>query len=319
MTAAPTAATSLPMYSGAFGTVQPLGIDRSNYIALHSDNPAAAALFAVEHMGFYLVHVDAEGRHYLAAHGLDPYSLVYTPGEHGRVDHISYLLKSADDLSSAERLLAGRGIDSSRVEKSLMWRHGPALQFKNPSGQTIELTTGVNVPVPMGAWAAAPQSAPGPITFDHAVVRANDVAAGLEFASRVLGLRESSRIVAPDGIPVLAFYRAHTLYHCYAVARSQYDGLHHLQFTVKDPPAVYAAADKLKNDAKVEVVWGPLRHGAGHNIAFYFRDYTGNLVEYSAEEEIILNSATYVPRSWPVTDPLAADEWNKSPIPDAMH
>jgi catechol 2,3-dioxygenase len=69
----------------------------------------------------------------------------------------------------------------------------------------------------------------------------------------------------------------------------------------------------------VEVVWGPLRHGAGHNIAFYFRDYTGNLVEYSAEEEIILNSATYVPRSWPVTDPLAADEWNKSPIPDAMH
>ena len=179
MTAAPTAATSLPMYSGAFGTVQPLGIDRSNYIALHSDNPAAAALFAVEHMGFYLVHVDAEDRHYLAAHGLDPYSLVYTPGEHGRVDHISYLLKSADDLSSAERLLAEREIASSRVEKSLMWRHGPALQFKNPSGQTIELTTGVNVPVPMSAWAAAPQSAPGPITFDHAVVRAIDVAAGL--------------------------------------------------------------------------------------------------------------------------------------------
>ena len=137
----------------------------------------------------------------------------------------------------------------------------------------------------MASWAAAPQSAPGPISFDHAVVRAVDVAAGLEFAVKILGLRESSRIVAPDGIPVLSFYRAHTLYHCYAVARSQYDGLHHLQFTLKDPLAVYAAAEKLKANGKIEVIWGPLRHGAGHNIAFYFRDYTGNIVEFSAEEE----------------------------------
>jgi hypothetical protein len=40
--------------------------------------------------------------------------------------------------------------------------------------------------------------------------------------------------------------------------------------------------------------------------------------EYSAEEEIILNDATYAPRVWPVTDPRAADEWNLSHIPAAM-
>jgi hypothetical protein len=33
----------------------------------------------------------------------------------------------------------------------------------------------------------------------------------------------------------------------------------------------------------------------------------GNIVEYSAEEETILNDVTYVPRVWPVTDPLAGD------------
>jgi hypothetical protein len=64
--------------------------------------------------------------------------------------------------------------------------------------------------------------------------------------------------------------------------------------------------------------WGPLRHGAGHNIVFYFRDYTGSIVEYSAEEEIILNDATYAPRVWPTTDPRAADEWNLSHAPAAM-
>jgi catechol 2,3-dioxygenase-like lactoylglutathione lyase family enzyme len=154
----------------------------------------------------------------------------------------------------------------------------------------------------MAALAAAPKTAPGPITFDHAIVRAIDVNAAFEFAARVLGLRESARIVAPDGIPVLGFFRSHTLYHCYGVARSSYDGLHHLQFTLKNPPAIYAAHEKLTASKEVEMIWGPLRHGAGHNIAFYFRDYTGNLVEYSCEEEIILNDATYVPLAWSVTD-----------------
>ena len=76
--------------------------------------------------------------------------------------------------------------------------------------------------------------------------------------------------------------------------------------------------DKMKEGRQAKLIWGPLRHGAGHNVAFYVYDYTGTIVEYSAEEEIILNDGNYVPRSWPVTDPCAADEWNRSHIPDAM-
>jgi hypothetical protein len=110
-----------------------------------------------------------------------------------------------------------------------------------------------------------------------------------------MGLKQSGRIVAPDGIPVLGFFRSHTLYHCYGVARSQYDGLHHIQLTVKDPPAVYAAYEKIKQGGQVKLIWGPLRHGAGHNIAFYVHDYTGTIVEYSAEEEIIRTDTALVP------------------------
>src|SRR4029077_10245967 len=74
MTATQTAA-SPAIYSGPFNTLRSLGIDRANYIAVHSNNPVAAAQYAVENMGFYLVHADSAGRHYLAAHGLDAYSL----------------------------------------------------------------------------------------------------------------------------------------------------------------------------------------------------------------------------------------------------
>ena len=311
-------AKSPKKHSGAFNPSRSLGIDRAHYVALEADDPAAAARFAVDHLGFFLVHVDKEGRHYLGAHGLDPYSLVYSRGHQGKVDHISYVVHHIDDLLAAEELLTQAKIACETGGASPLWRHGPALRFKNPSGTTIELTTGVNTPVPMASAVTAPQSSPAPICFDHAIVRAVDVNKAYDFAALTMGLKESGRIVAPDGIPVLGFFRSHTLYHCYGVARSPHDGLHHIQFTVKDPMAVYAAYDKMKQGGQAKLIWGPLRHGAGHNIAFYVYDYTGTIVEFSAEEEIILNDATYVPRSWPVTDPYAADEWNRSHIPDAM-
>jgi catechol 2,3-dioxygenase len=168
-------ASSPALYSGPFNAAQSLGTDRGNYIAIQSNNPAAAAQYAVENMGFYLVHTDGEGRHYLAAHGLDPYSLVYTPGEQGKVDHLSYVVRCADDLLAAEKRLAEFVVKSERIERSPLWRHGSALRFVNPSGQTIELTPGVLVDVPMAALVAEPQSTPAPVTFDHAIVRAADV------------------------------------------------------------------------------------------------------------------------------------------------
>jgi catechol 2,3-dioxygenase len=311
-------ANSPKKHFGAFNPSRSLGIDRAHYVALQANDPAAAARFAVEHLGFFLVHVDGEGRHYLGAHGLDPYSLVYSPGTQGKVDHISYVVHHIDDLVAAQELLTQAKIECEAVSASPLWRHGPALRFKNPGGSTIELTTGINTPVPMAAAVAAPQSSPAPICFDHAIVRAIDVSKAYEFAALTMGLKESARIVAPDGIPVLGFFRSHTLFHCYGVARSERDGLHHIQFTLKTPLAIFAAYDKMKKGQQAKLIWGPLRHGAGHNVAFYVFDYTGTIVEFSAEEEIVLNDANYVPRSWPVTDPHAADEWNKSDIPPEM-
>jgi catechol 2,3-dioxygenase-like lactoylglutathione lyase family enzyme len=303
-----------PRYAGPFDRSPSLGIDRAHYIALSTRDPEASARFAVEHMGLFLVHVDQAQRYYLAAHGLDSYSLVYVPGEE-RIDHISFVMRRGSDFSHAERVLLAGGASPQRIEHSDMWKHGPAIRFKLPSGDTIELAHGVSIDRPMAHLTAAPQATPGPITFDHAIVRVVDQSAAYEFTARTMGLRESSRIVNPEGIPVLGFFRAHTLYHCFGLARSTYAGLHHFQLALKDTPSVLAAYEKMKQDGKVELIWGPLRHGAGHNVAFYFHDYSGNIVEYSAEEEIILDDDNYLPLIWQTTDWRTSDEWNRTTAP----
>ncbi len=295
------------------GAQPSLGIKRATYIAIATAEPKAATGFAVAHMGLALVHVDPAGRHYLAAHGLDPYSLVYVPGEEG-IDHISYDVANLQALFTAERILGDLGVATERVPTSDLWRHAPALRLRTPGGHRIELTPGVQIAAPMASVVVAPTAVPGPITLDHVVTRVVDVDAELAFVRGPLGLRESSTISAPDAGPVLSFHRGTgALYHCLAVARADYDGLHHFQFSLKDGPAVLAAHEHMRTSGGVELVWGPVRHGPGHNIAFYFRDQAGNFVEYSAEEEIILSDDAYRPQQWRVTDQRSMDEWGTRP------
>jgi catechol 2,3-dioxygenase len=296
---------------------QGLGIDRANYIALCAPDPAAAADFAVRHMGMSLVHTDGDGRRYLAAHGLDAYSLVYTPGDKA-IDHVSYLVRDPTALTAAEAALAAAGTASERIAVSSLWHHGPAVRFTAPNGTTIELTTGVNVDLPMVWNVSKPEGAPAPIAFDHAIVRTTDVPAMIAFVTEVMGLKESGRIVAPDGVPFLSFFRAHTIFHCLGIARSDHDGLHHFQYTLKNDRAVFEAYERMTQEGEVDVIWGPIRHGCGQNITFYFHDQVGNIVEFSAEEEVILDDATYVPQAWSITDQRATNEWADEMPPAVM-
>lgn len=304
-----------PRLAGPFQWAPRLGIERAHYIAMTAADPAGAARFAVEHMGFHLVHVDGASRHYLAANGYDAYSLVYTPGQDKGIDHISYVVADAGVLAAAAVRLASAGHEVERIEQSDLWRHGPSIRVTSPSGAQLELTTGVMVRHPMGHAVPATRLVPGPVSFDHCILRAADLAAGYAFANHTLGLRESGRAVRPDGVPVLGFFRCHTLYHCFGIAHSPFDGLHHFQMSLRDSHHVLAAYERMKSGGKVKLLWGPLRHGAGQNMAFYFHDAVGNIVEYSAEEEIILDEDTYQPLVWSTTDWRTADEWNRTKAP----
>ncbi|WDL97623.1 VOC family protein [Alicyclobacillus sp. ALC3] len=289
----------------------PIEIERANHINLRVTDPEEAAEFAVAKMGFSLAHQNA-GQFYLQAGGFDPYSLVYTQGDPS-VDHISYLVKDRSALLLAEDSLRRQGVPIlTETSPSDDWKHGEAMRFLAPGNTIVELAVGVHVDKPVGALVQAPVRCPGPISFDHAVSRVLDVDEAYKFWTRIIGFKESATIRDPEAGPVLTFFRCKTLFHCYAVARSNRLGLHHFQMTLKDPVSLWEAADALKQSG-VELVWGPVRHGPGHNIAFYFHDYAGNTVEYSCEEEIILHDETYRPRQWSTTDQKSLDEWGSLP------
>lgn len=295
-----------------------LGIQRLGHVALTATDPEAAAAFATQRLGFTLVGTGADGSRYLAARGLDPYALVYVPGDGPGLDHAAYVVPDAAALQAAAAALEARGVDV-QPHAGDGPEDGPAVRFSTPAGHRLELVVGEGTQVPVGHLAVPPQEAPAPICPDHIGVGAADFGAELAFATEALGMVASNRVLAPDGSPVMTFLRfpGRLLYHQLVVAATPAPVLHHMQFTLKNLDSFYATYRALRG-AGVEVQWGPLRHGPGHNVAFYFQDGAGAWFEYSVEEEIILDDEHYVPRTWSVEDPHVIDEWNSGPPPEAL-
>ena len=299
--------------------MSPIGIERVNYIALKARDPESAAEFATQRLGFTLVHADADGTHYLSAHGVDRYSLVYKPADELGLHHVSYLVHDAQTLDKAAARLQAAGLAVTKHNQA-GWEGAPAVHVDTPAGHTLELTTGVSTEIPVSHLIAAPNSGgPEPVVADHVGLGAADYEAEEAFMVDILGQLHSSRIFAPDGVQVMGFLRSpgRYLYHDVVLVRTPQPALHHVQFTMKNVDSFYSTAAALQaNGVKIE--WGPLRHGPGHNIAMYFRDGEGNWFEYSVEEEIILHDATYVPRTWTVADSHAVDEWDTGAPPSDL-
>ncbi|MCW3013052.1 MAG: glyoxalase/bleomycin resistance protein/dioxygenase [Solirubrobacterales bacterium] len=288
-----------------------LGIQRLGHVALTTPDPAAAAAFATEHLGFTLAGTDPDGSHLLAARGADEYALVYVPGQAPGLDHAAYVVPDAEALERAAAALQARGVAVQQEDGTV--------RFSTPAGHRLELITGPSTEIPVAHLAEPPALAPAPICPDHLGVGAVDFDAELAFAQDVMGMLPSNRVLAPDGTAVMTFLRfpGRLLYHQLVVASTPAPVLHHVQFTLKSLDSFYATHAALLQ-AGVEVQWGPLRHGPGHNVACYFQDGAGIWFEYSVEEEIILDDEHYVPRTWSIEDPHVIDEWNSGPPPEAL-
>lgn len=293
-----------------------LGIQRLGHVALTAPDPAAAARFAIERLGFSLAFSGEDGSQHLAAGGIDPYCLVYVPGDAPGLDHAAYVVPDAATLEAATTALRARGVEVQEHEEP---GEGPTVRFRTPAGHRLELIVGRSTEIPVAHLVEPPSGAPAPICPDHIGLGAADFDAEVAFACDVLGMLRSTRVLAADGSPVMTFLRLpdRLLYHQLVVAATPAAVLHHVQFTLKSLDSFYAAHDALQA-AGVDIQWGPLRHGPGHNVAMYLQDGAGIWMEYSVEEEIILDDDNYEPRTWSVTDPHVIDEWSSGPPPEAL-
>ena len=101
--------------------------------------------------------------------------------------------------------------------------------------------------------------------------------------------------------------------------------MNHIAFELRDSSHLHRACDLLGR-SRIPILWGPVRHGPGHNVAVYHRNPDGQIVELffdldrMADEEL----GYFEPQPWHRDRPqrpkvwvgLPRDIWGLPPSPE---
>ena len=186
-------------------------------------------------------------------------------------------------LAAAEKL-GGRVLRAPSASADFPGEFGAALS--DPDGNRIELAVH-DTPAPeVPAYVAGVgRHVIGPLRIGHVVLWTPQIAAMETFYAQ-LGLHVSDRTAMG-----MSFLRCNSDHHSLALAKhASKTGLQHVAFDVQSIDAVMYEKGRL-NAAGIECLWGPGRHGPGHNVFSYYRDPAGNVIEFYGDMEQLSGSA----------------------------
>jgi catechol 2,3-dioxygenase len=221
--------------------------------------------------------------------------------EPASVDHIGLVAAGPDELERLASRLGDEGISAAtgpgpHVERSLV--------FQGPEGFTFEAYTGMES-VPFDY----PTTGIRPRRLGHVNIRAGDAGRMAAFLQRLLGFQVSD--VIGDGAAY--FLRCNHDHHGVAVT-SGAGKLHHYAWEVRDVSELVSLCDLL--DVRgTGVLWGPVRHGAGENIAVYHREPSGAVVEHYTDMERIYDDGRSRTGRWAADDPRWLSRWAPAALP----
>jgi catechol 2,3-dioxygenase-like lactoylglutathione lyase family enzyme len=207
------------------------------------------------------------------------------------------------DLSMADmaKRLAADGIKSEERSDSLPGT-SKTLAFKDNKGTTVEL---------FSEWSFLDAEAPAagslmPNKLGHLAYVTEDPKAVFEFYANVLGFRMSDWIG-----DYFVFLRCGPDHHTVNFIRGPYSRMHHMAFEAKDTSHLTNACDLLGRK-NIEIVWGPVRHGPGHNIAVYHRNPDDQMVEFFTDLDRMVDEegCYFEPKPWHKDKPQKPKVWD---------
>ena len=177
-----------------------------------------------------------------------------------------------------------------------------ALVFRDPKDTLIEIFASTRFHAKDRSDAGI-----GTLKLGHVAYRVKDVAKVVDFYTDVLGFRTSDWIGDH-----FAFLRCGVDHHTVNFVQYKSPRLHHIAFEVKDWAELQRGCEILQKN-RIELVWGPLRHIVGHNVAAYHRNADGVRVEIFCEMDMMKDETLgyWEPRPWHEELPLRPKKWPK--------
>jgi catechol 2,3-dioxygenase-like lactoylglutathione lyase family enzyme len=218
-----------------------------------------------------------------------------------RLDLVAFGADSPEDVDELAASLAEAGVRFVSEPGALQTPGGGyGFRFFDPDGRVVEVSSGVET---RAQREVAPREAI-PVALNHVVLNSPKRKEVEAFYAEKLGFKLS------DWIPFMGFYRCNANHHSLAIADGEVATLNHVAFEVGSIDDMMRGAGRVMKDGRARVMMGPGRHSAGDNTFYYFFDPQGNVSEYTAEVEQILDEDKWTPR-----EHAPADMWGTAQMP----
>ena len=268
------------------------------------DTPDVEAMLAyyTQVIGFSLVERGNGGAAYLRS-SVDYHTIALYPAAENRLRHIGLQISSNQSLKEAGKQLSEQGI---QVELRTDAEPGvpELLQFSDPEGHTLHLYETLEQ-----VGNGFPEHGIVPEKLGHIALAVHSAKNMSDFYQNMLGFRVSDWIE-----DFFVFMRCSPDHHAMNFLQSKYQKMHHIAFQLKDWAHVQKACDHLARH-DIPLIWGPGRHGAGHNIFTYHYDPDKQIIELFTELDILLNEdlGYFEPRPWHEEFPQKPKVWKDAP------
>lgn len=274
----------------ALGSITELG-----YVSLRTRDLTASITNGVEILG--LREIETTGsKAYLAAQDKH-HEIVYTKADENALDHIAVAAPSRGDLDAIRAKVDRRGL---RViaEQPLEDYVDEGFAFVDPNGFTWHVFTQTS------AYSIKKYGSVGPDRIGHVNIQVTDTVPEVDFLADVFNLKVSDRI----GADAAFFMRFNSDHHGVAVFKSDKIAIHHHAWQTQNIADLGRLGDRLARRG-ARLAWGPVRHGAGDNIAAYFIEPSGAVIELYTDLESIYDPDR-AERVWKEDDLYWINQWD---------
>ena len=219
---------------------------------------------------------------------------------------LSFEVSPHMDFADMARTLAADGV-TSETRSDAAPGIGKVLAFDDPAGTTVELFTDWSY---LGSHHQVLGA--GPLKLGHVARLVDDPKAMADFYCRVLGFRVSDWIE-----DFFVFLRCNPDHHTVNFLRGEPARLHHIAFEMKDFAHIQDACEILAL-RRIPINWGPVRHGPGHNVAIYHRNFDDQNVELYIELDQMKDETLgyFDPRPWHHDTPQRPKVWDRRTSPN---
>ena len=246
------------------------------------------------------LQVRRDGKRAILSSALGEETMIFEPGSAARCTKIALQVAPETDLSQVNAAMREHGIKTEK-RSDISPGLSSAMAFTDPKGTEIELFTDARLMENHAVGGV------GPPKLGHVAFLVPDAKAVSEFYVKALGFRVSDWIE-----DYFAFLRCGPDHHTMNFITGVGTFMHHYAFQLQDWGHLQKACDVLAKNKRA-LIWGPGRHGVGHNVFVYHRDPDDHIIEFFAEMDQMNDESLgfFEPRPWHSDHPQRPKVWER--------